>query len=125
MYVNQEHGWKDVIVFYNIPKVNKEMSNIDLKESRFNTIYKEYLSTLNETKELEDDGFDKFRKMDLGFDVDDFLAKMGLGKKYKPTPRKTEECPECGKKNAYHKEIHPDTSMNDIVLYCPDCKYRK
>ena len=53
----------------------------------------------------------------------DFAAKLGLGPKYVPEKTKTYKCPKCNKKNAYFKEIHPDTDMNDIVLYCPDCKY--
>ena len=35
---------------------------------------------------------------------------------------KTEECPTCHGKNAYIREEHPDTDMNEMVLYCPDCK---
>lgn len=37
--------------------------------------------------------------------------------------RMTYVCPACKGPNAYYKEIHPDTSMNDIVLHCPDCGY--
>jgi len=52
----------------------------------------------------------------------DFAAKLGLGPKYKPEPRKTHTCLECGKGNAYYREEHPDTDMNEIVLFCPDCR---
>ena len=58
-------------------------------------------------------------------EVNNFLAKFGIGSNYKPTPPKTHTCPECKKENAYIKEIHPDTDMNEIVLYCPDCGYEK
>ena len=30
-------------------------------------------------------------------------------------------CPKCGKNKAYYQEMHPDTDMNEIILYCPDC----
>ena len=53
-------------------------------------------------------------------DIPDMVQKMfGLGK-YKP---KTEyhDCPKCGNKKARHREVHPDTDMNEIVEYCPDC----
>jgi hypothetical protein len=33
-------------------------------------------------------------------------------------------CPECKKGNIYWKEIHQDTDMNDVVLYCPECRMR-
>jgi predicted nucleic-acid-binding Zn-ribbon protein len=33
------------------------------------------------------------------------------------------ECPKCGSTNTYFKEIHPDTSFNDIVLKCRDCGF--
>lgn len=70
------------------------------------------------------DKFQKAREV-LGVEnVDNFLAKFGLGPKYKPIPQKTYECPKCKKQNAYYKEIHPDTGMDEIVLFCPDCHYR-
>jgi len=55
----------------------------------------------------------------------ELLAKFGLGPDFEPLPfqQKKEQCPRCGRGNAYWKEIHPDTSMNEIVLYCPDCGY--
>ena len=53
---------------------------------------------------------------------DTFAATLGFGPKSKPKPTKKHPCPACGMTNAYHKEIHPDTDMNEIVLYCPDCK---
>ena len=69
------------------------------------------------------DKFDKARQ-ELGTEnVDNFLAKFGLGPKYIPTEPKGFTCPKCGGGNAFYKEIHPDTSMNDIVLYCPDCGF--
>jgi len=30
-------------------------------------------------------------------------------------------CPKCKKMQAFYREEHPDTDMNEIVLYCPDC----
>ena len=69
------------------------------------------------------DRFDKSRE-ELGADVvDDFLAKLGLGPKYVPVEPKKYNCPKCKKGNAYYKEFHPDTSMNCIELYCPDCGF--
>jgi len=66
----------------------------------------------------------------VGFDqldqdaVDTFAATLGLGPKYVPTETKTYECPECKKQNAYYREFHPDTCMDEVLLYCPDCRYR-
>lgn len=72
---------------------------------------------------MEKDKFDEARKA-LGADkVDTFLSKFGLGPKYIPKETKKYLCPKCGQHNAYYKEIHPDTSMDEIVLSCPDCKY--
>jgi hypothetical protein len=51
----------------------------------------------------------------------DFAAALGLGPKYIPQPRQTVECPSCHNQNAYYREEHPDTDMNEIVLFCPDC----
>lgn len=65
-------------------------------------------------------------KLDLSKDdaarVDDFAAILGFGPKYNPAPIPKRSCPVCKKPNAYYKEIHPDTGMDEIVLYCPDCK---
>jgi len=33
-------------------------------------------------------------------------------------------CPHCGGTRCFYKEIHPDTGMDEIVLYCPDCRTR-
>lgn len=85
---------------------------------KFNKLYEQY------KKQFDADGFDEFRKL-VGKDkADDFLACLGLGPKYKPTPPKLYDCPKCSKKSAYYKEIHADTSMNDVVLYCPECNFR-
>jgi len=47
-----------------------------------------------------------------------------LGPKYEPkSPVVLHICPKCGKKAAFYKEIHPDTSMNDIVLKCKACGF--
>lgn len=68
------------------------------------------------------DLFDKARR-EMGSErVDEFLAKFGLGPKYVPTESKKFKCPKCGKLNAEYREIHPDTDMNEMVLFCPDCK---
>lgn len=69
------------------------------------------------------DSFDKFRK-ELGAErVDEFLAKLGMGPKYKPTKAKTYPCPKCKKKNAtYHEDgADCDGGQNEMVLECPDC----
>ena len=52
-----------------------------------------------------------------------FLKTFGMGPTYKSKPRKTVLCPNCLKQNAYYREDHPDTDMNEINLYCPDCGY--
>lgn len=54
----------------------------------------------------------------------EFLAKFGLGPAYKPKPRRMYDCPRCEGHRAYMKTIHEDTSMEEVVLYCPDCSYR-
>lgn len=67
------------------------------------------------------DKFDGAREV-FGVDaVDTFLALFGLGPKYVHKEPKKYVCPKCTCLIAYFKEIHPDTSMNDVVLYCPDC----
>jgi hypothetical protein len=74
-------------------------------------------STLNE------DAFDKFRE-ELGADrVDEFLACMGLGPKYKPSKPKKHKCPKCKKENAqWHEDgADCDGGQNEMVLECPDC----
>lgn len=80
---------------------------------------------------MQEDKFNKFLDETFGTEgeerdiVDDFAAKFGLGRKYVPQKPKYYDCPinSCGGKRAYYKEIHPDTGMDDIVLYCPDCGY--
>jgi hypothetical protein len=74
--------------------------------------------------------FNKFCDDTFGFGkerdvVDDFSAKFGLGRKYIPKEPTYYDCPihSCGGKKCYYKEIHPDTDMDEIVLYCPDCGY--
>ncbi len=67
------------------------------------------------------DKFDKSRKQLGAEKVDNFLSKFGMGPKYKPTLPKKYECPNCFRHNAIKKEIHQDTSINEIVLSCPDC----
>ena len=54
--------------------------------------------------------------------LDTFAATLGMGPKYKPVKTKKHVCPNCANANAYYKEIHPDTGMDEIGLYCPDCK---
>ena len=51
----------------------------------------------------------------------DFLACFGLGPKYTRKKNHKEICHACNGHNAYYKEEHPDTDMNTVVLYCPDC----
>lgn len=69
------------------------------------------------------DKFDEARKAVGSEAVDDLMASLGMGPKYVPVKRKTFTCPRCRGVNAYHKEVHADTDMNEIVLYCPDCKF--
>lgn len=71
---------------------------------------------------IKEDQWEKYRK-DFP-NIDDFLATLGLGPKYVPKEVKKYTCPKCLKNEAYYKEIHPDTSMNDVVLFCPECKFR-
>ena len=70
--------------------------------------YKELFEGMNLTSEERDK-------------YEDFASKFGLGPKYKQEPLKKYKCPSCNKENAIHKEIHPDTDMNEMVLSCPDC----
>lgn len=74
----------------------------------------------------------KFKKFYLNEECDDvemfknkLYKSLGFDENGKPIKieRKTFECKKCGNHNAYYREEHPDTDMNEIVLYCPDCKY--
>lgn len=31
------------------------------------------------------------------------------------------KCPKCGNDKVYYKEVHPDTDINEIVLWCQNC----
>lgn len=44
MYVNQENGFKDMFIMYNIPKVNELMEYMKIKESRFDSAYIRYIT---------------------------------------------------------------------------------
>jgi len=35
------------------------------------------------------------------------------------------QCQKCHGNNAYVREMHPDTDMNEMVIYCPDCKHHQ
>ena len=50
MYVNQESGWKDVYVMYNISKVNKLKDHMVVKESKFNNLYEDATKKFSEKK---------------------------------------------------------------------------
>lgn len=77
----------------------------------------------NEGVRTASDKFEGSRKS-LGKDqVDSWLANFGIGPKYVPKVTPKKDCPKCGGKNAYVKEFHADTDMNEMGLYCPDCKY--
>ena len=65
------------------------------------------------------DRFEDFRKKLGNNVVDAIIAKFNLT----PNDKKVYICPQCGSNKAYHKEIHPDTEMNDIVLFCPECNF--
>jgi predicted nucleic acid-binding Zn ribbon protein len=56
--------------------------------------------------------------------VSKFLRAMGFNDDMTPIKheRKMYDCPQCGKKEAYYVEEHPDTDMNEIVLKCK-CGY--
>lgn len=71
------------------------------------------------------DVFDKYRKEFGAEKVDNFLANFGLGPKYVPKEPKKHKCPKCGQESAIYKEIHPDTDMNEMVLFCKDCGYEE
>jgi len=51
---------------------------------------------------------------------EEILAKE-YGFRFKKIKAKTFQCPKCKKDGAYFREEHPDTDMNEIVKYCPDC----
>jgi hypothetical protein len=51
-----------------------------------------------------------------------FGAKLGMGPLYKPTPRPARQCPACKKWNARVREVHADTGMDEMELWCPDCR---
>lgn len=71
------------------------------------------------------DRFDEARR-ELGADVvDTFLANFGMGPKYVPTQPVRRVCEFCGCGNAVVKERHPDTDINVMVIYCPDCGLEK
>ena len=73
--------------------------------------------------QIKEDRFDIFRK-ELGAErVDEFLAKFGLGPKYKPSKPKTYPCPKCKKKIATYNEDGADCDggQNEMVLECPEC----
>jgi len=65
------------------------------------------------------DSFARFRKTLGSKVVDEIIAKFDID----PNDKKTHICPQCGSKKAYHKEIHPDTNVNDMVLFCPECNF--
>lgn len=69
------------------------------------------------------DKFDKFRETMGAEKVDAILSIFGMGPSYVPKEPKKHVCPKCGKQNAFYREEHPDTDMNEMVLYCPDCKH--
>jgi len=57
--------------------------------------------------------------------IDTILANaFGVGPKYKPKPPKLHTCSKCKKKAATYKEVHPDTSINDVALVCGECGFR-
>ena len=64
---------------------------------------------------------DEFRRTLGNRTVDAMIDRFGLDQKADEDKKHT--CPECGRGNAYYKEIHPDTDIHDVVLFCPDCKF--
>ena len=69
------------------------------------------------------DKWERFRQEMGAEKVDNFLASFGLGPKYVPKEPTKHDCPKCGGHRAYYKEVHPDTDMNDVVLFCPECNF--
>jgi len=77
----------------------------------------------NDGTRVASDQFGPSRKA-LGAEVvDNLLANFGLGPKYVPKTTSKKTCPKCGSKKAYVKEFHPDTDINEMGLYCPDCRF--
>lgn len=54
------------------------------------------------------------------------LKQLGFSFKQKGMSEKiltaTEQCHKCKGTNAYVRGMSPDTDMNEMVIYCPDCK---
>jgi hypothetical protein len=70
---------------------------------------------------------DRFDRLDESIDwnepgVSELGAKLGLGPLYHPKPPATRQCPACGKSNARVREAHADTGMDEMELWCPDCR---
>ncbi len=100
-------------------------------EALMQAVKSKSLNLSDSTKELFQESLSKddfAEAIDIEIEEDygilnEFAATLGLGPLYVSTGPKHVDCPECGRPNAYYREIHPDTSINEIVLYCPDCKY--
>jgi hypothetical protein len=82
------------------------------------------MSEVKESKTFYRDDIEGLDKDDKDR-MDTFAACLGFGPKYTPTPTPTRECSSCRQKNAYVKEIHPDTDMNEMVIFCPDCNHEQ
>jgi len=83
--------------------------------------YKDKLDKVlsEETNKLDPEsitpGFKKFANS-LGLNIEDDGSITHM--EFTPTYYK---CPNCGSEKATCKEIHPDTSMNEMIGSCPDC----
>ncbi len=56
-------------------------------------------------------------------ELDDEVTCPNCGNYMLLRSNKRYTCPECNSLNVFHKEIHPDTDMNKVVLCCKDCGY--
>jgi DNA-directed RNA polymerase subunit RPC12/RpoP len=73
------------------------------------------------------DKYDEFRNEFGAERVDNLLASLGLGPKYKPRDPVLHTCNRCGKHGAFYTEVGADcdAGQNEMVLYCPHCKHRE
>jgi len=101
---------------YNKYKILKELVDLETRTSGY-IIH--YLDNPEKTeKEIKE------RKRPKIASLSSFLKMIAEIMNYKEK-RKASTCNQCGCLDAYVKEIHPDTDMNEIVKYCPKCKYEE
>jgi len=120
VFLNQDIIEKETIT----PRFLIDSVMINLRDPQSRNRVVKQMATHIEVKESEDK-FDQFRKTMGSNVVNTLLSKFGLGPDFVPQEPVKHECPKCHEKNAIHKELHPDTDMNEMVLKCPDCGYEK